>query len=132
MSGAVTGRCLVIGSRFMGAKLAALMLAGLAWPGLAWPGLAAAAAPAHADTTDAQFIAFLDGQSIPYDTTHQAVTEAKAGCLVLRQGNSFVSAVQGLTGVQTDYSEDTAATFLGGAIGAYCPDQISKEAHAAN
>jgi Protein of unknown function (DUF732) len=102
----------------MRGKLAALVLV--------W--VAIAVAPAHADTTDAQFIAFLESQGIAYDTPHQAVTEAKAGCLVLRRGHSFVSAVQGLT----DYGEDAAATFLGGAIGAYCPDQISKEAQAAN
>ncbi len=89
-------------------------------------------APSHADTTDAQFIAFLDRHGIPYDTPNRAVTEAKAGCLLLRQGHSFVSAVQGLTGVQTNYSEDTAATFLGAAIGAYRLDQVSKEVEAAN
>jgi hypothetical protein len=45
----------------------------------------------------------------------------------MREGHSFVSAVQGLSGIQTNYSEDTAATFLGAAIGACCPDQISNE-----
>jgi hypothetical protein len=84
-------------------------------------------APAHTDTSDAQFVSFLDSHGIPYDSPDRAVKEAKAGCLVLREGHSFVSAVQGLSGIQTNYSEDTAATFLGAAIGAYCPDQISKE-----
>jgi hypothetical protein len=44
-------------------------------------------APAHTDIADAQFISFL---------------------------NSHGTAVQGLAGIQTNYSEDTAATFLGG------------------
>jgi hypothetical protein len=71
-------------------------------------------APAHTDIADAQFISFLNNHGIPCDLPNRAVTEAKAGCLVLRQGHSFVSAVQGLAGIQTNYSEDTAATFPGG------------------
>jgi hypothetical protein len=80
------------------------------------------AAPAHADpVTDVQFVQFLDKKGIPYDSPSRAVTEAKAVCLMLQQGDTFTETARGLAGVQTNYSVETAAFFAGAATAAYCP-----------
>jgi hypothetical protein len=93
-----------------------LMMAGLA----ATIGLAV---PAHADSTDDQFIAALGPAGINFDDQGKAVAAGKSVCTMANTSNMrMVNVVMAIHDSNPGLSFDKSATFTRIAANAYCPD----------
>ena len=93
-----------------------LMLAGLA----ATIGLAA---PAHADSTDDQFLAALGPAGIHYDDPAKAIAAGKSVCTMANDNNMrMVNVVLAIRNANLALSFQRAADFTRIAANAYCPD----------
>jgi len=93
-----------------------LMLAGLA----ATIGLAA---PAHADSTDDQFLAALGPDDIHFDDPAKAIAAGKSVCTMANDNNMrMVNVVLAIRNANLALSFQRAADFTRIAANAYCPD----------
>jgi hypothetical protein len=93
-----------------------LMLAGLA----AMIGLAV---PAHADSTDDQFLAAIGQAGINFDDHDKAVAAGKSVCTMANSSNMrMVNIVMAIHSSNPGLGWDKAADFTRIADNAYCPD----------
>jgi len=80
------------------------------------------AAPAHADSTDDQFLAALGAAGITYPSPEKAIAAGKSVCTMSGdQGMSEVNVIMAISNSNPRLGWDRAATFTGIATDAYCP-----------
>jgi Protein of unknown function (DUF732) len=81
-------------------------------------------ASARADTTDAEFVQYLESHGIHLGSHTQTVNMARVMCQDLETGYSQKDEVDQLTG-QAKLSQAQAETFIGAATADYCPGKHS-------
>jgi uncharacterized protein DUF732 len=92
--------------------------------GLALAAVLMPSAIARADTTDAEFVQYLESHGIHLGSQGQTVNMAHVMCQDLEAGYSQKDEVDQLTG-QAKLSQAQAETFIGAATADYCPGKHS-------
>ncbi len=77
---------------------------------------------ARADTTDTDFVQYLESHGIHVGSASQAVNMARTMCQDLEAGYSQKDEVDQLTGSEK-LTQAQAETFIGAATADYCPDK---------
>jgi hypothetical protein len=86
------------------------------------------AAPAHADSTDDQFLAALGGAGVTYPDPDKAVAAGKSVCkMAVDQNTRMANVVIAIHNSNPGLQWDKAATFTKIAANAYCPDQSTDD-----
>ncbi len=84
------------------------------------------AVPAHADSTDDEFIASLQAAGITYSDSGKAVDAGKWVCdTVVNHNMAMPDVVQIIESTNTSLTPEKANTFAAIAATSYCPDTVS-------
>lgn len=82
------------------------------------------AAPAHADTDDAGFLAALDQAGITHRGATQAIAAGRAVCQLMDQGLTPMDTVNAVQTTNPGFTPEHAARFAITAANAYCPQHL--------
>jgi Protein of unknown function (DUF732) len=82
------------------------------------------AAPAHADSTDDQFLASLQAAGVTFPDPARVIAAGKWVCQTVGQGTQMADVVQTIQAKNPGLHGDNAAKFTAIAASVYCPNAL--------
>ena len=93
---------------------------------ITFAGVIGMAAPAYADTSDAEFLAALQKAGIGFPSPDKVIAAGRLVCQLSGQGKPMADVVNTIQGANPGLHGDNAARFTAIAADAYCPQAIGQ------